>query len=881
MTWIQKYNVGVSDIKGITWYAKVYKENASTGSITLTGAGNPISFEFTSQDDNVFSPIKDVEAKLTVISPSNFYLSDIYSESNMTYKTIIFQNGEASANIFWQGYIEPRQYREPYDNAPFPVEIKCGTGLSLLKDIPYKDSSGNYYNGRLFESQIISDVLAKIGYSEFTESINVYEASMGGSRIYSPMNQLKIDVDVFKDKYCDEVLEEILKKYNACITQKDGNFVIYRPIELIDTSVNSRTFIGSTLSSSTNYVPDQHLNREAYTSNLQTIPGGVMMLQPSYKKVTINEDYGNKDSWIDNWQFKLDTYDVSNFSYWTKSAIDVSAIPLSSLIADEEGLALNHPTNTNYLSQDFGFACASTLGTYFIEFEYGYWTYTGRTPESGAKVLIQQKGKYLNTAGDGVHLEWTTGTNGITMEINSTLGWGGWNSFKREFHSVGDGSLNIKIFPSTYDTTYLAIKDIKFYTTSQKVTIKKQKRKLKQRIVWGAGKKGWEAGDNRIRHKYYYEEYTEPIDNITSYTFVVDNSINSGEEVDYDYNLCDVINQSSPVNDRDVSLGNILEQFAGSLAVTPVTAPTITQSTKYWNTKLGENIPLLEIIGEEIANQYSIPYQLIQLPIMETSTGILSLNRLGNFQDEKNPDKFFVFNRGSLDIRNRLWNIDMAEIKTSRYTPIPSGAITINSVTVASGWASATDQMHVTVNYTSLIDGTADFNFYRSSDEAGELVLGSYETTLGVAITTGTHDVDISESTTGYEENSHYVQVKLSTGSWGVDSATSNLFNVMKFDHIDAVADPQYVGTDFDPDVTFQVTSNGTVNNVPTYWEVRSSSHTVLSSGNTTRSISNGTNTYSFSSITVPASVGINRDVRIGGSASNMILTSNHFEIIL
>jgi hypothetical protein len=57
--------------------------------------------------------------------------------------------------------------------------------------------------------------------------------------------------------------------------------------------------------------------------------------------------------------------------------------------------------------------------------------------------------------------------------------------------------------------------------------------------------------------------------------------------------------------------------------------------TTDWNTRGGsESKPLLEIIGDEIANQMSRPRQFLSLPITEgNSTNTPHVNLLGNFQD--------------------------------------------------------------------------------------------------------------------------------------------------------------------------------------------------------------------------------------------------------
>ncbi|HUX56275.1 MAG TPA: hypothetical protein VMV77_04830, partial [Bacteroidales bacterium] len=86
-----------------------------------------------------------------------------------------------------------------------------------------------------------------------------------------------------------------------------------------------------------------------------------------------------------------------------------------------------------------------------------------------------------------------------------------------------------------------------------------------------------------------------------------------------------------------------------------------------WSTRAvgGESLPLLELIGDEIANQTSRTRDLIQMPIIET-TEALQMNYIGCFVDDLNQysgvDRAFVMSRGSFNVKYRLWTIDLMEI---------------------------------------------------------------------------------------------------------------------------------------------------------------------------------------------------------------------------
>ena len=155
MAWVEKYNLEFSDIKNRGWVTKIYQQDVSVVSTTLIGAGNPILFEYTNESDDLFDTFKEVKATLSIVSMTNLAFSDLYSYEPKTFLVKIWQTGDdwihGSGELFYQGYVDTQNYSESYDDAPVIVNIGCNTGLELLRNIEYKDASGNYYNGRKYE----------------------------------------------------------------------------------------------------------------------------------------------------------------------------------------------------------------------------------------------------------------------------------------------------------------------------------------------------------------------------------------------------------------------------------------------------------------------------------------------------------------------------------------------------------------------------------------------------------------------------------------------------------------------------------------------------------------------------------------------------------
>jgi len=640
------------DMTGIDWKIEIEEDAAAPATVTaLTCTDNPLVFEFNSTDD-VFNPLHDSKASFTVYSDTQFALADLYATEDLQFRVKIYQ----ATVLYWMGFIVTNDYTEPYVMPPYPVTIKASCGLSVLKNVLY-DNAGTYYSGRRHESQIIIDILGKIGYTGFKEYINIYEESMSQTSAHSPLLQVKIDVDIFKDMYCDEVLKEVLKKYNACITHKDGGFVLYRPTELVGATVYGRSYSSYGSHSNTSYTPAKYINRTAHSSTLEQVSGGVLMIQNPAKTVNINQDYGYKDSWLDNWEFRSNKFSGTIITgveaeNWTRSGGQTIAPIADAIITETDGVLLtNHNGSvppTRYIYQQFGINAVSSSDVLSIEFDYLiHNTSGGATTDRSITIKIKSDSSshWLYNV-DEIDCAWSGTLDYINFSATSAEGSSGWITYKKTIPGLPTtGTYTISIYGLDDDETdvYLGIKNVKFYATSDEMTVKRYKESYFP-LIWSKWKK---------TRKY------KDIKEVTQDTYTKTNAIN-GVDLDYDYRLGDVI---------DVNIDNVIEQFQGALATY---VSTVLDYSTDWNsydgthTSKAESKPLLEIIGDEIAEQYERPKQLIQMPIHDLGSAVSAINIIGSFQDDLNQysgsNREFVFNRGDFDVLNRRWTIDLMEI---------------------------------------------------------------------------------------------------------------------------------------------------------------------------------------------------------------------------
>jgi len=204
------------------------------------------------------------------------------------------------------------------------------------------------------------------------------------------------------------------------------------------------------------------------------------------------------------------------------------------------------------------------------------------------------------------------------------------------------GKIKTTLFPTEWGSDcYACYNEINFYISSSQIT------RLKiSNAIRNTGHRQSPSTMSRLWRQDIVE-----ISDITKKEYVKTNAIN-GQDLKYDVLLGDV---------TGVNIDNIVEQFAGALILASDNSPTAV-----WNTRGGsESKPLLEIIGDEIAEHYSRPKQFLDFAIMETAKATSAFNTIGNIQDSINiynsHYRAFIMNRGTFHVKYRNWKVDLLE----------------------------------------------------------------------------------------------------------------------------------------------------------------------------------------------------------------------------
>lgn len=606
-------------------------------------------------------------------------------------------------SLFWSGWIVTGNYSEPYDGTSYVVSLAANDGLGVLRNIQY-DNAGEYYDGRKLESEIILDILNKIAVTSFKEFINIYEIEQDATSDDSPLDQTMLDVDVFKDMSCYEVLGHILGKYNAIIRQRYGEYYIYKPIDLADDLVNGRHFTDVATKTSVTMSPEQWINRAGNASDLLNVEGGYLYIDPPAKTIKIFHDYGSKVSWLDNWEFNNETYKDGVWDYWEDINHEYSR-PLSDYLPSEkEGIAIINQSivTPHRVRQEFGQGFVVSIRDRFVlEFDYGFYNNTAGTintcdlwlliyGDASPDQYLQHKVNRVSVNSLGENdsdLEWGNADDDRVIKIiaDCPSGWSGWSTFKRKFVGMPDvTSLTFDLFGGLKTSNvYCCYKNIKIYMADNDG--------VKMPSAWYSRGRLSTASQtyNTMRFPVFFRLATEK-----EYTF--SNAIDYGIKKEYDVILGDV---------KNVEADNILEQYSGSIATY---VDMSMQSSRNWSSDAGASYKdIITLKGDELKSHYSRPKQMITMPIIDKGSSP-ALDVLGRLTDSLNlfgeQERIFAINTARFNVRDRLWDVDLVEI----IQPIPP------------------------VQPTVLVDESDDIETFTIDSYTGSIVSGSTSLTFEI-----------------------------------------------------------------------------------------------------------------------------------------------------
>lgn len=249
--------------------------------------------------------IKGTSLEFAIREVVDFEMDEFYTNNPKKIKVELYQ----ASTLIWTGYVLMQQYQAEYVSAPLNIRFTATDGLGLLKNEKFT------LTGRNSQLATIIYCIDKTGLSlGYSIAINLFHTSHREDR--SPLEQTYEDSSCFVNLTCNEVLEEILKKYSAEITQISGKWYITRATERESSRM---LYTSAGVYSGVEAAPVVLNLGYKGSSGISVWPVGRLSrtLEPGGKKVTLSLDFGRKASLLNNYDFSQ--FSNGQFSDWLQT----------------------------------------------------------------------------------------------------------------------------------------------------------------------------------------------------------------------------------------------------------------------------------------------------------------------------------------------------------------------------------------------------------------------------------------------------------------------------------------------------------------------------------------------------------------------------------
>jgi len=299
-----KYKGEWLDFRNNLWRIDIYdKEDPSTGtpaSVIARFHGAP-TLNYEGDETNICNTIIPASLEFSPMVEDDdleTFLNSVNSSYEGKYLAYLYLNND----FYWGGIILPDLSGKKNAPKPYAAALTATDGFMKLKDIDY-DNDGTLYTGRASFINHLKFVLGKLGVRDYLPAdqfllcviTDWYEDSMVANQdplVISDLDhenfQYIDDVGTKRGMNCYQVLEELVRRWNARIIQEYGYFKIIQFGELVKT--------GTTLIWTRYYHATGSTYVNVYASSLlssafQTLSGGYYKYLQPFREVTVKYKY--------------------------------------------------------------------------------------------------------------------------------------------------------------------------------------------------------------------------------------------------------------------------------------------------------------------------------------------------------------------------------------------------------------------------------------------------------------------------------------------------------------------------------------------------------------------------------------------------------------
>lgn len=380
--------------------------------------------------------VRGTSVEFAIKETVDFELDEFYTNNPKKIKAELYKG----VTLLWAGYNLPQQYQADYVPAPVAISFTATDGLGLLKNEPFTLTGSNTQLATIIHC--IDKIALGLGYSI---AINLFETTHDHG--LSPLAQTYEDAANFDDYDCYSVLEKILGKYDAEITQVNARWHITCSADKKSTRM---LYTSAGVYEGTEAAPAVLDLGYPGAAGIEVWPIDRLSrsLEPGAKKVTLSHGFGRKKSFLSNYEFWR--YAGGQFTGWTQ----IGSFTLQQKIKDGKAYAFLVGYTHNISEQIYQqISVENVTGQDFV-FEVDF-SPSGRTGSGtgglttmlmGVRVAVQ-----ITSGGTTYYLTktgWTTTPTIIEETVTASLISPVWNRLKivTDELPVASGTMAIALY---------------------------------------------------------------------------------------------------------------------------------------------------------------------------------------------------------------------------------------------------------------------------------------------------------------------------------------------------------------------------------------------------------------------------------------------------
>ena len=441
-----KYWFEFTDVKTIVHRVEISDATFVGDSTQIYGS---CSLEYSETKDTLESVRgSGLQIDLEANSALTFY--DLYSEEERTFSVVYTRATE----ILFNGWLSPEGIYESLVSDKWVISLDCTDGLGFLKNLSYvEDATGLLFSGKQSLLEIIVNCLKRTKTPQnILTSIDIYYDGL--AQTLNPLDNVHFNADRFiKDDNnttimdCEEVLKSVLEPFGAVLTAYKGEWLIYKPNLLVDST--SETFfaydsLGVALGTPSRTIDfafalgsqiDAYYPHHANGNQQKTIKSSIGAYRINYK-------YGLVKSFFNNLYLRSDTTPpLLYIEEWTIDDINNVEFPANDLGLRFDIITNSSPSTLVLTSDSFNFEQGNMLEFNAAFVHYGNYNYSpaARVDQVLFKIILTDgvDTYYLNNDG-----EWLSSSAFVSGDIKKTQ-----IDFRLTSNSMPiNGSVNIEIW---------------------------------------------------------------------------------------------------------------------------------------------------------------------------------------------------------------------------------------------------------------------------------------------------------------------------------------------------------------------------------------------------------------------------------------------------